>query len=173
MCPREMIEEISLGIEHPPTVASRYGFDPTDYALLEQQDWFLRSVNERREELKRSGWTFRAKMGMMAEELLVDAWRTAKLSDSASVKLEVAKYLTKVADLEPKEKAQVQQGTGFSINIQINHANPAKAATIIDATPTFDSVLSALDGLPPIPSHLSLIPYEELTVPYEEPAYGS
>jgi hypothetical protein len=163
-----MIEEIALGLEQPTTIASRYGFDAVDYAQLEQQDWFARGVQARVDELKRNGWTYRAKMAMMAEDLSVDAWRTAKLSDSATVKLEVAKFLARMADLEPKDKTPAQQGAGFSISIQINNpAPPIKTVAATEPADILGEVLRSLDNLPPPPSYLSLIPYEALTVPYE------
>ena len=125
--PPEMLVELALGMEDPVTVARRHGYSEKDYETLAKQPWFLKVLSAKQQELADQGWTFRAKMAMLAEDLLVDVWMEAKSSESASFKLDAAKYLTKVADLEPKpaqQSAGAGGGGGFSIVINIPQLPP-------------------------------------------------
>lgn len=153
--PPEMLAEIASGFEDPVRIAARYGYDQAAYDTLTSQDWFTNSIEAKRAELRRSGWTFKAKAALMAEDMLEETYLAAKQSDSVGTKLEVAKYLTKIADLEPRTNAPVATGPGFSITINL----PATAA---HNTPPIDVVPEAVESLGPIPSHLSFKPDADL-----------
>jgi hypothetical protein len=142
-----MLVEIAFGIEPPASIASRYGYDATSYAELEHQTWFQKALGEKQAELNSQGWNFKAKMGMLAEDLLTDAYVAAKAAESAAIKLEVAKYLTKVADLEPKQSLNVAPGGGFMININMGSSANAASKDVIDV------VAGSFDDLPPIPDY--------------------
>jgi hypothetical protein len=156
--PPEMVVEIAFGLEAPTEVAARFGFSASDYQELSTQTWFRKQLEEKRAELAAQGWTFRSKMGVLAEDLLTDAYVAAKVSESATVKLEVAKYLTKVADLEPKDKFQSTAGGGFMINI--NLGNTDSTSRVIDIAPKDVSAAlpDSLDELPPLPEYLLNFP---------------
>jgi hypothetical protein len=113
-----MYGDLAAGIDDPYEVARRHGYSDEEYDTLQQQSWFTKAVASKRRELEANGFTFAAKMGMLAEDLLIQAYVAAKNSESVSHKLDVAKYLTKIADLEPKQTAP-GAGSGFSITINI------------------------------------------------------
>ena len=144
-----MLVEIAFGIEPPTSIASRYGYDATSYAELESQGWFKKALGEKQSELSSQGWNFKAKMGMLAEDLLTDAYVAAKAAESAAIKLEVAKYLTKVADLEPKQSLNVAPGGGFMININMGSSSSGSTSP----KDVIDVIAGSFDDLPPIPDY--------------------
>jgi hypothetical protein len=150
--PPEMLAEMASGFEDPVRVAARYGYDQAAYDTLTSQEWFVQAVEAKRAELRRSGWTFKAKAALMAEDMLEETYLAAKQSDSVGTKLEVAKYLTKIADLEPRTNAPVASGPGFSITINLPNASAAHTTppgATIDVTPEPE------DTLGPPPKHLA------------------
>jgi hypothetical protein len=145
-----MLVELAFGIEPPTSIASRYGYSQTAYDDLTRQSWFQKALKAKQAELTDGGWNFKSKMGMLAEDLLTDAYVSAKASESATVKLEVAKYLTRIAELEPKEKFTATAGTGFQININLGSNNNQEIPLSKDV---LDVSSGSLDELPPIPDY--------------------
>lgn len=115
----EMILEIAAGIENPVVVAKRYGVEPADYARMAMTPWFAKELDAKRKMLEDDGFTVRAKAAMLAEDLMVDTYRAAKLSESVGAKLDVLKHLSKLGDLEPKPGNHAPVGGGFSITIKL------------------------------------------------------
>lgn len=155
--PPEMMSELALGMEDGAVIAQRHGFSAADFATLIVQPWFVKTLQAMRDDIEANGLTFKAKVAMLAEDLLLDAWAAAKNSESGSLKLDVAKYLTKVADLEPKQNAAVPAGgSGFVININLPEQYKAQvaaggaqpAAPTIDVTPTQPSEVQELPAGP-------------------------
>lgn len=152
--PPELFVELAFGIEPPTSVAARFGYSQAEFGTLSAQPWFQKALKAKQDELAAQGWNFRAKMGMLAEDLLTDAYVAAKASDSAAIKLEVGKYLTKVADLEPRQSQQAIAGPGFSISINLG-AQPNSTNGVIDVSSK--DVSATLPGsfgeLPAIPDY--------------------
>jgi hypothetical protein len=131
--PAELILQVATGLEDPADVARRFGFEGDRWASLAAWPPFQEQVAQKRLELQRTGVTFRMKCAFMAEDLITDVYRTAKQNDTTLLqKLETTKTLAKLADLEPKQDKQTQQGTGFQININIPPM-PTKGVTIDNA----------------------------------------
>ena len=129
-----MISELAMGVENPYDVVLRYGYEVQDYLKMLSYPWFTRMVSDKRDRMVAEGFTFRVKMGAMAEDLLIDAYRAARKVDSVALKLDVAKYLTKVADLEPRVAAQASEaGAGFSITITLSQPSTTQS-NIIELT---------------------------------------
>lgn len=151
--PPELLVELAFGIEPPTTVASRFGLTPSDLADLQAQPWFQKALKSKQDELASQGWNFRSKMSMLAEDLLTDVYITAKASESGPFKLEAAKYLTKISDLEPKASQQVASGPGFSISINLA-ARPQDGQVIdISSKDVLAASTGSLDELPLIPDY--------------------
>ena len=164
--PQEFLFELAFGLEEPADVALRYGIEPEDYAVLCHQPWFIRAWKAKKSELNLNGSNFRSKMAIFAEDLLTDTYRYGKACESLTVKLEIAKYLTRVADLEPKANQVPINGSGFSISINFSgdrksdspgNDNESNIVADIPHRPR-----SFHDDLPSPPAYLSLIPYESL-----------
>jgi hypothetical protein len=133
--PVDMLVQIALGQEPGDVVSSRYGYSLQDWEVLKTLDWFKRDIERKREDLRASGITFKAKAQMMAEDLLADTYREAKKSESGAFKLDTLKYLAKMADLEPRMTQTVPTGSGFSINIVLPGGDTApRQAPVIDAS---------------------------------------
>ncbi len=141
-----------MGLENPASIAFRYAYDQADYDWLSAQDWFVREVEKRKSELRTSGWTYRAKMGLLAEEAGIEIFKRFKTTESLALQIDIWKYLNKLADLEPKAAALPQNsGTGFSITINLAN-NKANTGVTID------------QGLPPPPEYVTAIPFDSLTM---------
>lgn len=168
--PGEMLTEIAFGIEPPDTIAYRYGYEASDFEVLKTQDWFVRDLEMRKADLAATGWTFRKRMALMAEDLLCDVYQQAKTSGNPNLKLEAAKYLSKLADLEPKPLQPTLVGTGFSINI--NMGEPKHASHANRRSPRDEELIEVeTDLLPSPPAYLSKIPFRTLSMlpPYPVP----
>jgi hypothetical protein len=79
----------------------------------------------RKQNMKKSGFTFKVKARVLTEDVFEQAYKFAKSSETSLLqKLEFVKLGAKLADMEPKQNSQVQAGPGFSI--VINLAEPQK-----------------------------------------------
>lgn len=118
--PPELIMELAMGVNDPFKVANKWGFSDKEYLQLHSYEWFNRAVKAQTAELEKAGFNFQMKMKMLAEDMLVHTYHAAKVSESVSVKLDVAKQLTKVAGLEPAANAnQNLNAPSFSITISL------------------------------------------------------
>ncbi|TDN70424.1 hypothetical protein [Paraburkholderia sp. BL10I2N1] len=130
--PAEMVAEMAKGIEDPVEIARRFGFKGARWDALVQWKPFLDAVQKKRAELEAEGWTFRAKAGLLAEMMLDDI---GKIGLSSEVPLMQKLALTEalVKWKEPKQSATAQQGTGFSITINLPDTSKPRE---IDITPS-------------------------------------
>lgn len=116
----ELVASIALGMEDELVIAARHGFSVEDYARLQLNPHFQRAVEAKRAELVKDGVTFRVKAAWMAEELLDKVYLLASRSDASFGQAhEALKTLIKAAGLEPKEEKAQNQGTTFSISIDL------------------------------------------------------
>jgi hypothetical protein len=149
----KFVFELAAGLEEPDHIAQRYHYTTEAWESLKNDQNFMRVVESKRTELQKTGYTFRLKAALAAEDLLDEVYIGAKSVDaSLSAKLEAFKYLTKIGNLEPKEDKQVATGPAFSIKIDlgdnsitINQEAQAQPDTI-DITPE--------DELPEVPTYI-------------------
>ena len=132
LLPPELVTEVALGIEPATTLFKRYGYSDAEYQQISTSTWFSKEIVAKRAALEADGFNFPAKMKMLAEDLMTEAYLHAKESDSVSAKLEVGKYLAKLADLEPRANAQAVSGPGFQINISIPSMQNEQVTSVID-----------------------------------------
>ena len=151
--PQEMVVELALGFEPVSVIAKRHDYDTFELQQLMTKPWLKRKIQETKDSLTSNGFTFQAKMAMLAESLLVDAWKGARMGESVQAKLEVGKYLSKLADLEPKANSQQNNGPAFSITIKLpGNKNPENSnpEITIDHIPT-----QPQEALPPRPEYIA------------------
>lgn len=139
--PAEMMVKIAMGLESPAAVAAEFGFSSDEFLKMSTQPWFFKQIEDTKARLESEGFTFKNKMAALAEDLLIDAYQHARRSVDVSAKLDVAKYISKVAGLEPVTGQVGAAGGGFSlvINIPPSHGGThggAPQTITIDATPT-------------------------------------
>lgn len=118
----KLVLEVASGLEEPAAIALRYGLDQAAWEQLSTWPPFVNEVAAKKAELEKSGYTFKMKAHLLADDLLGDVYLRAKGHDTAlSLKLETLKLLSKLADLEPKNTnvGQIAQGGGFSITISL------------------------------------------------------
>ena len=127
----KFIFEVATGLEDLEEIAPRYGFKGVQIEALKLYEPFNLEVAKVRAELFRTGKTFKLKAGLMAEQVMNRLFEDAVQQDSSSsLKLDTLKLLSKLADLEPKASANVNQGSGFSITINVGGAS--KPADVIE-----------------------------------------
>ena len=147
LLPPELVTEVALGIEPATTLFKRYGYSDAEYQQISTSTWFAKEITSKRAALEADGFNFPAKMKMLAEDLMTEAYLHAKESDSVSAKLEVGKYLAKLADLEPRANAQAVTGPGFQINISIPSIANEQVNEVIDIRPVSTDEPSDTGGL--------------------------
>jgi hypothetical protein len=165
-----MIADIALGIEPPFDVAFRNGWPPEDYEALAVQEWWQRIVEATRAEQRATGWFQKHWFASMATDMMNQAQAAASRSMDSSRILDVAKYAAKLADMEPKVSTpQIQQGTGFSININLSGSqNRIAESNVLDVPKSnahkfvAPAIFDPAD-LPAPPSYLSSLVFEPLT----------
>lgn len=132
---QEMILQIALGMEEPEAIAARYGVEGEEWVKLQAYRPFQLAIEKQRAELEASGLTFRVKAKALTEDVFEEAYKIARGHDATLMqKLEFIKLGAKLADMEPKNTAQVASGPGFSISI--NFSTPKPENKVIDITPT-------------------------------------
>lgn len=126
--PAQLVWEVAAGVEDPSIVAARHGFEGEKWERLSQWSPFIIAVQQQRAEFERSGFTFRLKAGLMAEQMMDQMFKQAVSNDSTILqKLSVFQSLVDVAGLKPDKKVQGDAaGTApkFSITINIPSAGP-------------------------------------------------
>lgn len=118
-----MCAEIAQGLEDPAVIASRYHLTPDQWAVLKTHKPFLMAVARYRKQLKESGYTFRVKAHLQAEDLLATAYLMATDPETPSnVRADLIKWTAKIAGLEPDNREAGSHGPtggGFQININL------------------------------------------------------
>ncbi len=148
--PAEMMVKIAMGMDSPIAIAAEFGFTSDEFLKMSTQPWFFKQIDDTKQRLEAEGFTFKNKMAALAEDLLIDAYQHARRSVDVSAKLDVAKYISKVAGLEPVTGQAVGAGGGFSlvINIPPSHGHGGAPQTItVDATPTTTTTTANTDQI--------------------------
>lgn len=144
----KFVFELAAGLEEPDHIAEKYHINPDAWDAMRHDENFRKVVDAKRAELQKSGYTFRLKAALAAEDLLDEVYIGAKAPDaSLSAKLESFKYLTKIAGLEPKEDKNMAVGPGFSISINLGDNN-----ITLGTTP--QKITIDVDDLPEVPAYL-------------------
>ena len=116
----KMILEIASGVRDPAEIVEEYGFSPDQWIALQKYDPFIRLVDDKKAELKASGWTFKMKSALIAEELLGDLYvKATEEGASFHTTLELAKFTARAAGLDAPVREMAQAGSGFSIVIDL------------------------------------------------------
>ena len=121
------ILECATGLEELEEIAPRWGYSDEDIKFLATFKPFLIEVDKVKQELYKSGKTFRLKASVMADSILEKVFEDALHDDvGINTRIEVLKVFSKLGDLEPKQSANTTaQGSGFSININLNGVQAA------------------------------------------------
>lgn len=112
--------QVASGIREPEELAEEFGYTAIEWLFLQKYDPFVKAVEAKKEELRASGYTFRMKAAIMAEELLENLYLKA-VADDASVHtvLETVKFTSRAAGLDAPIRELAQAGSGFSIIIDL------------------------------------------------------
>ena len=116
----QLVLELAMGIESPEAIVERHNLNWDVWLRLRDDPAFQSQVEAKKAELKREGYTFRAKCAMAAEDLIGDVYVHAKRPDvGLGGKLEAAKFFSKMGGLEPKEDKTLGIGAGFMLSIDM------------------------------------------------------
>jgi len=138
--PARMILEIAAGVEEPARIAERYGYFQAQWEALMKFQPFIDAVEAKKQELLSSGYTFKTRAAMMANDLREEVYRDAKKEDAnAHTRLETVKFLSRAAGVDSPVKEAGPVGNGVSITINIPSMNGVGPQQIeIHAGNTFD-----------------------------------
>lgn len=122
--PPKMVLEIASGMEDPAAIAERYGFDESEWSLLRNHAPFIKQVDEKKQELSASGYTFRMKAAVAAEAILEEVSKKALLPEASfHTQLEALKFTSRAAGLDAPPKEIQETSPGFSITINLGNGN--------------------------------------------------
>lgn len=160
--PPQLVLEVAYGVEEPEVIASRYGFAGNEWLSLKAHEPFIRQVEDKKAELKASGYVFKMKAAFMAEDLLTDLYKKAKEDDASfSVLLETIKFTAKAAGLDAPVKTDQAPGNKFSITIDLGQGQSVKVDVNQSAEKVVDSedvVFEMADELGAVPGYLAAAP---------------
>ena len=120
--------ELALHVDDAAEIFHRYGYSDDDAAELIASPAFLALMQQAQKAVVEEGLGFRTKAKLMAGELLPYAHDIATDPlQSAAVRADLIKWVTKVADYEPKAmKDDGKTGGGLTLSIQFSGAPPTQ-----------------------------------------------
>lgn len=125
--PPKMLLELAVGIEDPIVVAERYGYYGNQWDELLKYEPFMKAVEAKRQELNASGYTFRTRANILAQDLLEDIYCDAKKPDAnAHTRLEALKFMARAGGIDQPAKDEVDNSAQFSITINLSAGNSVK-----------------------------------------------
>jgi len=141
--PPKLVLEVAYGVENPEDIAERYGFSSSEWLLLKEHKPFIKQVEDKKEELRAGGYSFRLKSAIMAEELLSTLFKKATEEDASFHQiLETVKLTAKAAGFETPPKEEQASGPAFSITINLGGdksihvgSSPRQPQNIVDIEP--------------------------------------
>lgn len=162
--PPKMVLEIACGLREPAEIAEDYGFSEEQWLELQQFGPFVKAVEAKKLELQQSGYTFRMKSALMAEDLLEDVYLAGK-EDGASfhTKLESLKFMARAAGLDAPKDAAGENKPTFSISINLGGETvtigvnqPARTIDHDEDEPVFSMAFTPFQVIPfeAIPSEI-------------------
>lgn len=118
----KFILEVASGLREPAVIAEEYGYSSEQWIFLKVHPPFVKAVEAKKDELKASGYTFRMKAAVCAEDLLGDVYAKAKGQESSfHTQLEALKFMARAAGLDAPVKEEAAAGPGFSITINLGN----------------------------------------------------
>lgn len=116
----KFVLEVASGIREPAEIAEEYGYTPDQWLSLQAYQPFVKAVDAKKQELQASGYTFKMKAAVAAEDLLGDVYLKAKEDNTSfHTQLEALKFMARAAGLDAPMKEERDIGTGFSITINL------------------------------------------------------
>lgn len=160
----KFILELASGLEDGDLLAKKYGYPEARWLKLKEDPAFQLAVEQKRTELKNTGYIFKTKAALCAEDLLEDIYTRAKDPDvPLTQKLDAFKTFTKLGGLEPKEDKNVAVGPGFQITINLGEQSVTlggeNVTTVTEFTDVEDKNVMAITNseenmLPSAPEHV-------------------
>ena len=135
--------ELAVGVSSASATFAKYGFSEPEARALLAQDAFKAKLREYKDEITKSGYGFRLRAKIQAEDLLTVSYALIQNPHTpAPVRAVLIKWTARVADLEPAQKDAKGGAMGSGpITLSISfHGQPA--AVSVDSGPT----RPAIDG---------------------------
>jgi hypothetical protein len=119
--PAQLPVAIALGLEDIHSILSRFDISEERYELLKPVPAFRKAMAEAQRDVREQGHTFKLKCKGIAEDFLDSLYlELHNPRVGLSTKVDVFKYLTRIAGLEPQAQSAQQGGNAPQVNIQIN-----------------------------------------------------
>lgn len=156
----KFVLEVASGIREPAEIAEEYGYTPDQWLNLQLFEPFKKAVDAKKAELQASGYTFKMKSAIIAEELLGDLYlKATEQGASFHTVLELAKFTARAAGLDAPVKEVQDIGAGFSITINLGggqtvqiggQAQGSRDENVIDVEEEYDFSM-AFQAYKPVP----------------------
>lgn len=118
--PAKFILELASGMREPDDLAAEYGFTPNQWNELKEYKPFIKAVDDKKSELQLTGYTFRMKAHVLAEELLDKLGVHAHKEDASfHTTLECVKFASRAAGIDAPVREEDGK-SGNTINITID-----------------------------------------------------
>lgn len=119
--PPALVFDLALGLDPTLSILERHGVTTDQYEKLLQHPLFRKEIASQVRLNQENGLTFQRRAQAIAEECLPDMYTLIKdPTVAASTRADVFKYVTKVGNLEPKDKTGGAGTNGMQVQININ-----------------------------------------------------
>jgi hypothetical protein len=138
--PKAALLEMALGLDSDEKIALRFNLAPADLATIRLTPQYATEIARLAAEMRDSGFTFRRKNALLAEDIIEKLYLKAMDPDTgAATSLDIYRTFSKYGELEPKDGAILGgQAGAFSISIVVN-GSQVTANAVKDITPeTFE-----------------------------------
>jgi len=113
-----MCFDLALRVEDPAEIFTKYGYTQDQAVDLAKNQVFQRMLKFYVDDVAENGITYKTKVRVAAEALLVNAYEIAQDPDQpAAVRADLIKWHAKVGGYEPKPDQTAAQGNGFTFQI--------------------------------------------------------
>lgn len=124
--PPELVLELAVGVDTFDNICQKFGYSPVETAQLRHDVSLKARVLKAESELQKDGFIHKHRAAFGADSILkILISRGMDPSTPLSVALDIYKELVKTGDLVPKQNTQINQGSGFSINIVMSDGTSA------------------------------------------------
>jgi hypothetical protein len=127
----EMMLEMAKGFESQKVIAERYGITGSKFDQMVEWEPFKKELERITARLEAEGFSFKLKAGLMVTDLLDQSYKDAKNPATTPIqRLEINKWLAKMADYEPKAAVAATNGGSFSFQIVIDKTETPKEINV-------------------------------------------
>lgn len=138
--PQALVDSVAMGVATHEAIQARFDVSDEDWDFLTEWSPFKRAVAARRAEYEAAGLTPKLRAALQAQDMNDELYVVGCKSDTpTSLKIEIAKHLSKIAGIDQPVAVKSEQGTSFVVNINLDRSAADKtreqAVRVVDQAP--------------------------------------